>query len=103
MPILEDQGLALEKINVLARLIANSDGDGALNVLPACILDGLVAAEARRTEALETRRGGGASARALSTAPRSRSASPTDPYRQIAESVVWSPRGSSPCSSLWRP
>jgi hypothetical protein len=40
VPILEDQGLALEKINVLARLIANSDVDGALNVLPACISTG---------------------------------------------------------------
>lgn len=53
--ILETQGLALERIRVLAEFIANGeDGDGDMNVLADIILEMVERAERQRGLALQT-------------------------------------------------
>lgn len=58
--ILEAQGVALEKIKVLAEFIVDGVGDGAKNVLADIILDVVEEAESSRSMALNTLRTGGA-------------------------------------------
>jgi hypothetical protein len=56
-PVLEAQGLTLDKIKVLAELLANSAVDSEdSNVLADVIIDLLATAEAQRNAALDTLR-----------------------------------------------